>query len=201
SKKSADLRCASRFSLWVSMVAGSIWMTVLLLVGSFGSWLTVPVTLLNWPCTVLTIMCLMAKPALEGTGSTVSATASAGVARSASNPIRVFIRAPLCRGSGNLGDLPEADQGALVAVRCPEGRHRALRQGAAGEHVVERIEEGATVLAGFRRPGGKAAAGDREELARQLARRSATRAARIERLARHLSLEIEPLGEGPGARQ
>jgi len=45
-------------------------MFALLLVGSFGSWFTVPVTFPKLPCTVLTIMCLMAKPAVECAGST-----------------------------------------------------------------------------------------------------------------------------------
>src|SRR6266849_3709554 len=82
SKKSADLRCASRFSTRVSRLAGSIWVFALRLVGSFGSWFTVPVTFPKLPCTVLTIMCLMAKPAVEWAGSTWSSTASAGAANS-----------------------------------------------------------------------------------------------------------------------
>src|SRR2546426_7948424 len=69
SKKLGLRRSASRFSLWVSTLAASMVRETVLLVGSSLSQLSVEATLLNCPRTVVTIMCLTAKEALECTGS------------------------------------------------------------------------------------------------------------------------------------
>src|SRR5205814_4608900 len=56
SKKSGDLRCASRFVSRVLMLLASILTSTVDFVGSLSSMVTVPSTLSNVPRTVLTIM-------------------------------------------------------------------------------------------------------------------------------------------------
>src|SRR5262245_51419278 len=112
------------------------------------------------PCTVLTIMCLIAKVAVECAGSTCRSTASAGAANSRSARA-VFMSSLLpvfCTERSAvrlLGDLPETDQRRGIPAGFLQNYQRPLGQRAAGDHVFERIERSAHLVARLGRPGGE----------------------------------------------
>src|SRR5438309_7909919 len=154
-------------------------------------------------------MCLTAKEALEWAGSTWRSTARAGAANNA------IARADFMHSSGLgtntdqydragravLRDLPEADQRRGIAVAFLQGDQRALRERAARQHVLDRIEGAARVVASLHRPGGKPGSGRGEQLPGEVSRAAAARSVRVERVARDVPLELEPLREGPALRQ
>src|SRR5437764_11161039 len=112
SKKSADLRWVSRFSLLVLMLAGSTFSSMSLFEGSSLFQLRVEENLGNWPRTVVTTMCFTAKPTVLWLGSAWRVTAARTVARTS------VIFVDLLEGSG---DLPELQNRVGIAARSAVG--------------------------------------------------------------------------------
>src|SRR3954454_11746281 len=100
SKKSADLRWPSRFSLLVLMLAGSIFSSTALLDGASLLRVMVEENLLKVPRTVVTTMCLTANPTVLWFGS-ASSVSGAAATRAASNSVMSLYLLDCS------GDLPE----------------------------------------------------------------------------------------------
>src|SRR2546428_3489618 len=110
SKKSADLRCPSRFSLLVLMLEGSTLSSTELFAGSSLFQSTVEENLVNCPRTVVATMCFTEKPTALWLGSASRVTGAA--ARRAARTIGIFLVSPRAPG-----DLPELHHGGGSSSR------------------------------------------------------------------------------------
>src|SRR5947208_3846731 len=110
SKKSADLRWPSRFSLLVLMLAGSIFSTTLVLAGSSLSNVRVDENFVKAPRTVVTIMCFTENAAVLWFGS-ASRVIGAAVRKAARKSVMsgdLLVHAICHSFTTEAGSLPEA---------------------------------------------------------------------------------------------
>src|SRR3989442_15757100 len=162
SKKSADLRCPSRFSLLVLMLEGSTLSSTELFAGSSLFQSTVEENLVNCPRRVVATMCFTEKPTVLWLGSASRITGAAARRAARTNVILSY----LLEGSG---DLPELYHRGGVSARGPMSLERPLGVRAAGvEDLGERIEVLRFVQTRNLLPPFEAAAGDRQQIPPQI---------------------------------